>query len=272
LLTTIFDGTVYDSGARFLFTDGSFASIDPYAEKYPWISPYAYCAGNPINLTDPDGNTIQDKIVGALIGITTNIVPGSGFIRDIYKPEDKNDYNNTLQAVDNAAMIVAAGMISGGGGMIAGGEAASGAGTSLVLTGVGAEAGAVFIAGGAATVSAGEATVMAGTMMMANASDNANAGYDRGKKGDASSSKSESSNKPLSARQVQKKIEKGQAPKSIDRADNPHNGDKGKPHIHFKDGRSINNDGTIHDKSKYSKQLNNAEKQFLLDSGWILPK
>lgn len=37
--------------------------------------------------------------------------------------------------------------------MIAGGEAASGAGTSLVLTGVGAEAGAVFIAGGAATVS-----------------------------------------------------------------------------------------------------------------------
>ena len=31
-------------------------SIDPMADKYPGISPYAYCAWNPVKLVDPDGN------------------------------------------------------------------------------------------------------------------------------------------------------------------------------------------------------------------------
>ena len=30
-------------------------SVDPMADKYPNISPYAYCAWNPIKLVDPDG-------------------------------------------------------------------------------------------------------------------------------------------------------------------------------------------------------------------------
>lgn len=30
-------------------------SVDPMAEKYPNISPYAYCAWNPVKLVDPDG-------------------------------------------------------------------------------------------------------------------------------------------------------------------------------------------------------------------------
>ena len=29
--------------------------MDPLAEKYPGISPYAYCKGNPVNFVDPDG-------------------------------------------------------------------------------------------------------------------------------------------------------------------------------------------------------------------------
>lgn len=36
----------------------SFISVDRYASKYPSISPYAYCAWNPIRLTDPTGDTI----------------------------------------------------------------------------------------------------------------------------------------------------------------------------------------------------------------------
>ena len=45
----------YDSGARFQTTDGIFTGIDPLAEKYYHISPYAYCAGNPVNVVDPTG-------------------------------------------------------------------------------------------------------------------------------------------------------------------------------------------------------------------------
>ncbi len=29
-------------------------SVDPMADKYPGIGPYAYCASNPVKLVDPD--------------------------------------------------------------------------------------------------------------------------------------------------------------------------------------------------------------------------
>ena len=35
-------------------------SVDPMADKYPGISPYAYCAWNPIRLLDPNGEEIGD--------------------------------------------------------------------------------------------------------------------------------------------------------------------------------------------------------------------
>lgn len=34
-------------------------SVDPMADKYPSISPYAYCAWNPVKLVDPDGREID---------------------------------------------------------------------------------------------------------------------------------------------------------------------------------------------------------------------
>ena len=33
-------------------------SVDPMADKYPGISPYAYCAWNPLKLVDPDGREV----------------------------------------------------------------------------------------------------------------------------------------------------------------------------------------------------------------------
>lgn len=35
-------------------------SVDPMADKYPSISPYACCAWNPIKLVDPDGREFGD--------------------------------------------------------------------------------------------------------------------------------------------------------------------------------------------------------------------
>ena len=36
-------------------------SVDRYADKYPFISPYAYCAWKPIKLIDPSGDTVIIK-------------------------------------------------------------------------------------------------------------------------------------------------------------------------------------------------------------------
>ena len=50
-----------DFGARYmdhaLLT--SFMSVDPLTDKYPNISPYAYCAWNPVKLVDPDGKIVK---------------------------------------------------------------------------------------------------------------------------------------------------------------------------------------------------------------------
>ena len=47
-------------GARYHWSEvlTSFISVDRYADKYPFISPYAYCAWNPIRLIDPSGDTV----------------------------------------------------------------------------------------------------------------------------------------------------------------------------------------------------------------------
>ena len=50
-----FDVNLYDSFARFQNIYGRFMSIDPKAESFYHISPYTYCAGDPVNLVDPDG-------------------------------------------------------------------------------------------------------------------------------------------------------------------------------------------------------------------------
>jgi len=50
-------------GARYMDHEllTSFISADRYADKYPSMSPYAYCAWNPIKLIDPSGDTICYK-------------------------------------------------------------------------------------------------------------------------------------------------------------------------------------------------------------------
>ena len=38
---------------------GRFISIDPKAESFYHISPYTYCAGDPVNMVDPDGEATK---------------------------------------------------------------------------------------------------------------------------------------------------------------------------------------------------------------------
>ena len=46
----------YDYGARGYYAAiGRFNTVDPLSESKPWMTPYMYCSGNPVNRIDPDG-------------------------------------------------------------------------------------------------------------------------------------------------------------------------------------------------------------------------
>ena len=68
-----------DYGAR-LYSPGTatWLSQDPLSEKYYGIGPNVYCAGNPVNLADPDGRMPQ-VVAGAVIGGVVGGIAGGIF-------------------------------------------------------------------------------------------------------------------------------------------------------------------------------------------------
>ena len=64
-------------GARYYDSDilTGWLSVDPMADKYPSISPYAYCAWNPVKLVDLDGRKIDSTSMNESIRnlITENV-------------------------------------------------------------------------------------------------------------------------------------------------------------------------------------------------------
>ena len=52
-------------GSRYYSSDLSiWLSVDPQASKYPSLSPYVYCANNPVRVVDPDGEDYDVFITG----------------------------------------------------------------------------------------------------------------------------------------------------------------------------------------------------------------
>lgn len=83
-----------------------FLTIDPFAEKYYSISPYAYCMNNPVKYVDPDGRTIQvyDYVNNQRVGYEWKDYQGTwGFY----------DNNNTLYAGNNAFIGQLSGTLTG---------------------------------------------------------------------------------------------------------------------------------------------------------------
>ena len=81
-------------GARYYTSDLSiWLSVDPMSGKYPSLSPYVYCADNPVKLVDPNGMEYGNPIEDALkvirnfeLSITTSVfrnIPKSKFIEDL---------------------------------------------------------------------------------------------------------------------------------------------------------------------------------------------
>lgn len=64
---------LYDFGARMYSPSNMhWMTMDPLAEKYYHISPCVYCAGNPVNLVDPDGRMVGDYYNTSGVYIGTN--------------------------------------------------------------------------------------------------------------------------------------------------------------------------------------------------------
>ena len=77
-------------GARYYDSDlsGLFLSVDPMSDKYPSVSPYAYCMWNPMRLVDPDGDSIivigsqSEEIVKQLQTNNMNVsIDRNGFLK-----------------------------------------------------------------------------------------------------------------------------------------------------------------------------------------------
>ena len=65
---------LYDFGARMYSPSNMrWLTMDPLCEKYYSISPYAYCAGDPVNLVDPDGRNPKRKWRNGTIIVSATI-------------------------------------------------------------------------------------------------------------------------------------------------------------------------------------------------------
>ena len=84
---------MYDFGARMYDVAGvpMWTSIDPLAEKYYNVSPYAYCENNPINAIDPDGNDYWS---------TNDINEIRNFLNALGSGQTQFDFSNWQHATD----------------------------------------------------------------------------------------------------------------------------------------------------------------------------
>ena len=73
-----FGARYYDSGLSI------WLSVDPMSDKYPSMSPYNYCANNPVILVDPDGREVIFNSLIDVIVVGTQLLFNSHF-RENYK-------------------------------------------------------------------------------------------------------------------------------------------------------------------------------------------
>ena len=96
----------YDSKARFYDPLlGRANSIDKKAGDYTWLSPYLWCAANPIKFVDPDGKSPIYDMDGTFLGTDDKGLQGEYLImsRNVFKQSMKHSdavSNNYIGAID----------------------------------------------------------------------------------------------------------------------------------------------------------------------------
>ena len=175
-------------GARYYWSEvlTGWLSVDPMADKYPNISPYAYCAWNPVKLVDPEGeealecddkwqfNTSTGRLTwksdeGGNSNQTVEIVHNQGgktivdqtvsFNGGITRMFDCSVVSSTLDCLISGGFDIATGVSEVGGGLALGtgiSAVSGGAATSLGLV-----AGGAIVAGGSTQIMLGIKEVMA---------------------------------------------------------------------------------------------------------------
>ena len=87
---------LYYYGARYLDpTHATWLSVDPLFEKYVGMTPYGYCAGNPVGLVDPDG--MQNEEVS---NTWSNVLNGLSFL--LATPKAEEESKKPAETTDNA--------------------------------------------------------------------------------------------------------------------------------------------------------------------------
>ena len=77
------DCGLLDFGARFYDSrTATWLSLDPLAENDYSVSPYAYCADDPVNLVDPEGNNPIYSVEGKFLGTDDRGLQGGYIIMD----------------------------------------------------------------------------------------------------------------------------------------------------------------------------------------------
>ena len=98
-------------GARYYDSEGSvWLSVDPMSDKHPSLSPYNYCAGNPIMLVDPDGNYLViwyekngDQVPFVFKGSNYSSAPENKYVQAVLEAYKHNTKNGGGKAMKEAA-------------------------------------------------------------------------------------------------------------------------------------------------------------------------
>ncbi|MCQ2211757.1 MAG: M91 family zinc metallopeptidase [Paludibacteraceae bacterium] len=92
-------------GARYYDADltTGWLSVDPMADKYPSMSPYDYCASNPVKLVDPEGKEIYYKESNTYFVYKKNSEGKYGFYNcstgDVYSGDNQQYVDDLTKAL-----------------------------------------------------------------------------------------------------------------------------------------------------------------------------